>query len=86
MDVDYDKRCELKLIISHSMDLSLGTTVVLPGRGIVQVVDKKAVGDRGLEPLTSTVCRKRYLFWTQFGHKLTGPNGIAPCSLAELDP
>jgi hypothetical protein len=25
----------------------------------VQVVEKKVVGDRGLEPLTSTVCRKR---------------------------
>jgi len=40
MDVDYDKRRELKLTISPSMDLSLGTTAVLPGRGIVQVVEK----------------------------------------------
>jgi hypothetical protein len=30
MDVDYDKRRELKLTISPSMDLSLGTTAVLP--------------------------------------------------------
>jgi len=59
MDVDYDKRRESKLTISPSMDLSLGTTVVLPGRGIVQVIDKKMVGDTGVEPVTSTVCRMR---------------------------
>ena len=42
--------------LSHqNIGTMLGTTVVLPGRGIVQVVDKKVVGDRGLEPLTSTV-------------------------------
>ncbi len=34
---------------------NLGTPVILPGRGIVQVVDKKVVGDRGIEPLASTV-------------------------------
>jgi len=40
---------------SPDLGTNLGTTVVLPGRGIVQVTDKKMVGDRGLEPLTSTV-------------------------------
>jgi hypothetical protein len=35
----------------------LGTPMVLPGRSMAQVVDKKVVGDRGFEPLTSTVCR-----------------------------
>jgi integrase/recombinase XerD len=40
---------------SPNLGTNLVTTVVLPGRGIVQVVDKKMVGDRGLEPLTSTV-------------------------------
>jgi hypothetical protein len=33
----------------------LVTPVVLPGRGIVQVVDNKVVGDTGFEPVTSTV-------------------------------
>jgi integrase/recombinase XerD len=40
---------------SPDLDINLGTTVILPGRGIVQVEEKKVVGDRGLEPLTSTV-------------------------------
>ena len=33
----------------------LVTPVVLPGKGIVQVVDNKVVGDTGFEPVTSTV-------------------------------
>ena len=40
---------------SPDLGTDLGTTVVLPGRRIVQVAEKKVVGDRGLEPLTSTV-------------------------------
>jgi hypothetical protein len=49
----------LQTIVDHlpspDLDINLGTTVILPGRGIVQVEEKKVVGDRGLEPLTSTV-------------------------------
>jgi hypothetical protein len=30
----------------------------MEGHGLTQVVDNKRVGDRGLEPLTSTVWRK----------------------------
>jgi hypothetical protein len=33
----------------------LGTPAILSGKGIVQVVDKKVVGDTGFEPVTSTV-------------------------------
>jgi integrase len=40
---------------SPNLGTNLGTTVVLPGRGIMQVVDKKVVGDTGFEPVTSTV-------------------------------
>ena len=40
---------------SPNLGTNLGTTVILPGRGIVQVVENKMVGDRGIEPLTSTV-------------------------------
>ena len=40
------------------MGTLLVTPVVLPGRGIVQIIGKEVVGDRGFEPLTSTVCRK----------------------------
>ena len=37
-------------------DLSLDYAILKRGsRGIVQVAEKKVVGDRGLEPLTSTV-------------------------------
>jgi hypothetical protein len=36
----------------------MGTPVVLPGRAVAQVVEKTVVGDRGFEPLTSTVWRK----------------------------
>jgi hypothetical protein len=39
------------------MGTLLGTPVVLPGRAMAQVVDKKVVGDRGFEPLTPTVCK-----------------------------
>jgi integrase len=39
----------------QKMGTILGTPVVLPGRGIVQVVDNKVVGDTGFEPVTSTV-------------------------------
>jgi integrase len=40
---------------SPDLSTNLGTTVILPGRGIVQVVEKNMVGDRGIEPLASTV-------------------------------
>jgi len=39
----------------QKMGTILGTIAVLPGKEIVQVVDNKVVGDRGFEPLTSTV-------------------------------
>jgi hypothetical protein len=42
----------------QKMGTILGTIAVLPGKGIVQVVDNKVVGDTGFEPVTSTVCRK----------------------------
>ena len=38
-----------------NLDTNLDTTIVLPSRGIVQVADKKMVGDTGFEPVTSTV-------------------------------
>ena len=47
------------LLPGPKMGAFLGAPVVLPGRGISQVVDKKVVGDTGFEPVTSTVCRKR---------------------------
>jgi hypothetical protein len=57
---------DLQGVINQLPSLSLGTVldtpVILPGRGIMQVVDKvekKVVGDTGFEPVTSTVCRKR---------------------------
>ncbi len=37
------------------MGTLLGTPVVLPAKGITQVVDNKVVGDTGFEPVTSTV-------------------------------
>jgi hypothetical protein len=37
------------------MGAFLDAPMVLPGRGITQVVEKKVVGDRGFEPLASTV-------------------------------
>jgi len=40
------------------MGTLLGTPVVLPGRSMAQVVEKKVVGDTGFEPLTPTVCGK----------------------------
>jgi integrase len=40
---------------SPNLGTNLGTTVVLPGRGIMEVIDKKVVGDTGFEPVTSTV-------------------------------
>ena len=40
---------------SPNLGTNSGTTLILPGRGIIQVVEKKVVGDRGIEPLTSTV-------------------------------
>ena len=40
------------------MGTILGTPVVLPSRKIAEVVDNKVGGDRGFEPLTSSVCRK----------------------------
>ena len=40
---------------SPNLDTNLGTTVILPGRVILQVAEKKMVGDRGIEPLTSPV-------------------------------
>jgi hypothetical protein len=61
-ELDQDDRCFLT-VVDHlpgpEMDTLLGAAVVLSGRGIVQIAEKKMVGDRGLEPLTSTVCRKR---------------------------
>ena len=39
----------------QKMGTILGTIAVLPGKGIVQVVDNKVVGDTGFEPVTSTV-------------------------------
>jgi hypothetical protein len=39
------------------MGTILGTTAILPGKGITQVVDNYVVGDTGFEPVTSTVCR-----------------------------
>ena len=39
--------------------LKMGTTRDWQGQGIVPFADKKVVGDRGLEPLTSPVCRKQ---------------------------
>ena len=38
-----------------NLGTNLGTTLILPGQGIVQVADKKVVGDTGFEPVTSTV-------------------------------
>jgi hypothetical protein len=35
----------------------LDTPIILPGRGMAQVIEKKLVGDTGFEPVTSTVCR-----------------------------
>jgi len=35
----------------------LGTSVILPGKGIPQVIEKKVVGDTGFEPVTSTECK-----------------------------
>jgi len=37
------------------MGTLLGTPVVLPGRGMAQVIENKRVGDAGFEPATSTV-------------------------------
>jgi len=37
------------------MGANLGAVAILPGRAVAQLVEKKMVGDRGLEPLTSTV-------------------------------
>jgi len=37
------------------MGANLGAHAILPGRAVAQLVEKKMVGDRGLEPLTSTV-------------------------------
>lgn len=34
---------------------NLGTTVISPDKEITQVIDNKGMGDRGFEPLTSTV-------------------------------
>jgi hypothetical protein len=42
---------------SPDLGTFLDTPVVLLERGIVQVVEKKLVGGRGFEPLTSTECR-----------------------------
>jgi hypothetical protein len=44
---------------SLEIDTTSGTPVILPGKGITQVVEKKVVGDTGFEPVTSTVCRKQ---------------------------
>ena len=38
-----------------NLGIVLGTPVILPGKGITQVVEKKVVGDAGFEPATSTV-------------------------------
>jgi hypothetical protein len=43
------------MLPSPDMVTVLGTPVVLPGKGIVQVVDNKGMGDTGFEPVTSTV-------------------------------
>jgi len=40
---------------SPKLGTNLGTPIVLPGRGIAQVVDNKGMGDTGFEPVTSTV-------------------------------
>ena len=39
----------------QKMGTILGIIAVLPGKGIVQVVDNKGMGDTGFEPVTSTV-------------------------------
>jgi hypothetical protein len=43
---------------SLNLGTFLGTLVILPDRGIAQVVDNKGMGDTGFEPVTSTVCSK----------------------------
>jgi hypothetical protein len=40
---------------------------------ILKIVEWNVVGDRGLEPLTSPVCRKRQ---TYFGHNLGTKEGL----------
>jgi hypothetical protein len=46
----------VNLLPSPNLGTILDTPIVLHGRGIVQVVEKKMVGDRGFEPVTSTMC------------------------------
>jgi hypothetical protein len=49
-------RDEVHHMPSPDSDTNLGTTVVLPGRGIVQLAEKQVVGDRRLEALASPGC------------------------------
>jgi hypothetical protein len=55
---DQDDRC-FQTVVDHlpglEMDTLLGAAVVLSGRGIVQIAEKKVVGDTGFEPVTPTV-------------------------------
>jgi hypothetical protein len=37
----------------------LGIPVILQGKGIAQVIGKKMMGDKGFEPVTSTVGAKK---------------------------
>jgi hypothetical protein len=41
-----------------NLDTILETRAILPGRGMVQVVENKVVGDTGFEPVTSTEAQK----------------------------
>jgi len=45
----------VSLLPSLNLGIVLGTPVILPGKGITQVVDNNMVGDTGFEPVTSTV-------------------------------
>ena len=46
-------------IVGRFASPNLGPPGILPGCRLLQVVDKKTAGDRGLEPLTSPVCRRQ---------------------------
>jgi hypothetical protein len=48
----------VSMLPSPNMVIVLVTPAVLPGKGIMQVVENNMVGDTGFEPVTSTVCKK----------------------------
>lgn len=49
----------VSLLPSQNMGVEMAIPDVISQPGIAYIIEKKTVGKRRLEPLTSTVCRKR---------------------------